>query len=91
MIKNILLNYVIFFFVSTTNAQIPKGNRILAWQVDMAQNNNYDSAFAYAQTACLESVHSYLKWTDIEPDTGTYDTTFITSYLDIINFINYKI
>lgn len=57
----------------------------MAWQIDVAENNNYDSAFVYGYDACMESVHLFSKWTDIEPDTGAYNTDFIAGFLDVIN------
>ena len=66
--------------------QVPKGDRILAWQVDMAENNNYDSAFAYAQNACMESIHLFFRWSAMETDTAlAYDSTFIADYLSVVN------
>ena len=69
----------------STYAQLPKGDRILAWQVDMAQNNNYDSAYAYAQTGCMESIHLTFAWSSIEPNNGNFDTSFISNALDPAN------
>lgn len=66
-------------------AQFPKGDRILAWQVDMAENANYDSTFAYAQRGCMESIHLFYTWSAIEPNAGTFDASFISNTLDIAN------
>ncbi|MCH2235708.1 MAG: hypothetical protein MK078_15820 [Crocinitomicaceae bacterium] len=44
--KSIFTLLTLFFFY-TTFGQEPKGDRVLAWQIDMAENLNYDSAFAY--------------------------------------------
>ena len=66
-------------------AQLPKGDRILAWQVDMAQNANYDSAFAYAQTGCMESIHLFYTWSGLEPNAGNFDTSHVINALDISN------
>ena len=45
---------ILGFFISVSSfAQLPKGDRILAWQVDLAENNNYDSAFVYAKVIFL--------------------------------------
>ncbi len=75
----------LLIIVSQIHSQTDKGDRILAWQIDMAENANYDSAFAYAKTACMESVHLFFPWSDLEPDTGNFDATFISSFLDVIN------
>jgi hypothetical protein len=76
---------LLFFSFLTINAyaQLSKGDRILAWQVDMAQNNNYDSAYAYAQTGCMESIHLTFAWSSIEPSTGNFDASYISNVLDI--------
>jgi len=77
---------ILGFFTSVSSfAQLPKGDRILAWQVDLAENNNYDSAFVYAQTGCMESVHLFYTWSGIEPTFGTFDESFINNTLDIAN------
>jgi len=77
---------ILGFFISVSSfAQLPKGDRILAWQVDLAENNNYDSAFVYAQTGCMESVHLFYTWSGIEPTFGTFDESFINNTLDIAN------
>lgn len=83
--KNTLLLILLHFFILTSYAQLPKGDRVLAWQVDMTQNNNYDSAFAYAQTACMESVHLTFAWSSIEPNVGNFDSDYMNSILDIAN------
>lgn len=72
MKKYILAILVICLSDKTGYCQVPKGDRTLAWQIDMAENNNYDSAFAYGYKACMESVHLFFKWTDVEPDTAVF-------------------
>ncbi len=66
-------------------SQIAKGNRTLAWQVDLAQNNNYDSAISYAYYGCMESVHLFQSWSSIETDTGVYDPVVIGSFFDVMD------
>ena len=51
----------------------------------MAQNNNYDSAYAYAQTGCMESIHLTFAWSSIEPTSGLFDSNYISNVLDIAN------
>jgi hypothetical protein len=82
--KSIFYSLLLFLTVNAA-AQEPKGNRTLAWQVDMAQNMNYDSAFAYAKSACMESAHLFITWSQLEPDTAQYDATSIANFLDVIN------
>lgn len=67
------------------HAQVPKGDRILAWQVDMAENMDYDSAYGYALAGCMESIHLFFPWSSIEPDAGNFDAAFIAQTLDIID------
>ncbi|NOQ71061.1 MAG: T9SS type A sorting domain-containing protein [Crocinitomix sp.] len=66
-------------------AQLAKGDRVLAWQVDVAENDDYDIAFGFAEDACQESTHLALSWSALEPDDGVFDPAYIASPLDIIN------
>lgn len=66
-------------------AQSPKGNRTLAWQIDMAENEDYQTAMNYGLNGCLESLHFSLLWEDIEPDTGQFDQNWMAESLDIMN------
>lgn len=66
-------------------AQLPKGDRILAWQVDQAENNDYDSAFLYAQNACMESIHLAVSWSTIESNSGNFDAGAIAGIFDVAN------
>jgi hypothetical protein len=84
--KNLLL--VVIALVVWSNysvGQLAKGDRILAWQVDVAEDNNYDLAFANAQNACMESAHLFTTWGTVEPTQGNYDASFIASFFDVIN------
>lgn len=83
MKKNALLLLFIIGLGFQGFAQLPKGDRVLAWQVDMAENNNYDSAYSYA--ACIESIHFSFSWNLMEPDSGIFDATFITNTLGVSN------
>ena len=74
-----IINFSLFLF-----GQQPKGDRVIAWQVDMAENNNYDSAFSYAKDGCIESVHLFYKWSELEPDKDTFNPNIINAF-DIIN------
>jgi|TARA_B110000285_G_C15066404_1_gene585388 hypothetical protein len=81
--KNITTLLLLSLLTINTYAQLPKGDRTLAWQVDMTQNLNYDSAFAYAQTGCMESIHLTFAWSSIEPNAGNFDANYINNILDI--------
>jgi hypothetical protein len=83
--KNLFAIFIISFFgLQLLFSQMQKGDRTLAWQVDMTENNNYDSAFSYAKEGCMESVHLFYKWSDIEPDKDTFNPNIINAF-DIIN------
>lgn len=73
------------FSILVTYAQQPKGERILAWQVDMTENANYDSAFAYAQRGCMESIHLTFSWDNIEPSDTGFDSAYLNDIVDIAN------
>ncbi|NJM17037.1 MAG: T9SS type A sorting domain-containing protein [Bacteroidales bacterium] len=70
--------------VATGFAQQPKGNRVLAWQVDVSQANDYVTDFQFALDACMESAHLFYTWSGIEADTGAFDSTAL-ALLDISN------
>ena len=78
--------YLLFLFFPTfLSAQVEKGDRILAYQVDMTENINYDSAFAYAQGGCIESIHLSITWSDIEVEEGDFNTAFLDQVLSVAN------
>lgn len=83
--KNIVTLLLLSLITIGTYAQLPKGDRVLAWQVDMAQNNNYDSAYYYAQNGCMESIHLFFPWSSIEVNNGEFDSTYIANTLDLLN------
>ncbi|GAB5415975.1 MAG: hypothetical protein Crog4KO_07560 [Crocinitomicaceae bacterium] len=74
-----------FGIISFVSAQLPKGDRILAYQVDPAENMNYDNDFALAKDACMESIHFSSNWSDYDSTSGNFDVTYIANFLDIIN------
>ena len=81
----ILILFFLFGSIRASLSQAPKGDRTLAWQVDLPQSGNYDTAFSFAQTACMESIHLFFRWNDLEPDTGSFDPVFMASFLDVVN------
>jgi hypothetical protein len=66
-------------------AQLPKGDRTLAWITEPAEGEEFIEAFNYGQDACMESVHHFFKWNDLETDAGEYDAEFIAGNLDVVN------
>lgn len=83
---SLLFFFSLIGFQFSTNAQLAKGDRILAWQVDVTESDDYDVAFGFAANACQESTHLSLTWSGLEPDAGAFDPDFIVSRLDIANF-----
>ncbi len=83
--KNTTIFLLLSLLTFNSYAQLPKGDRIFAWQVDMAQNNNYDSAYAYAQTGCMESIHLFFTWSSIEVSNGNFDASYMANTLDILD------
>lgn len=72
--------------LALAHAQAPKGGRMLAYQVDMAQNADYDSAYAYALDGCMESIHLFFTWSGMEPDTASgFDPNFVSNFLILSN------
>ena len=72
------------FTISNTYAQNPAGDRIMSFQVDMAENNNYDSAYNYALNACMQSIHHAFSWKAMEPEPGNISGQLF-DLLDIVN------
>ncbi len=66
-------------------SQLPKGDRTLAWQVDLAENDNYDSAFSYASVACMESIHLFYTWSSIEDSIGVFNSSYMDATLNALN------
>lgn len=83
--KKLTILSAALLFVAQSHAQISKGDRILAYQVDMAENQNYDVDFGLAKDACMESIHFSSVWTSYEPNAGNYDANFIANFLDLID------
>jgi len=60
---------------------IQKGGRILSMDVNYAQDLNFDNAMTVARNAGMQATTLSLPWDMIEPNVGTYNSTF----LDIAN------
>lgn len=82
----ILLIIICLFNPLSIDAQLVKGDRMLAWQVDMTENNDYDLALGFAEDACMESIHYAFNWSELEPDSGNFDSDFIANRLDLPNY-----
>lgn len=80
--------FLIFFLIiqSIVYSQVlPKGDRTMAWQIDVAANNNYDSAFTYTLNACMESTHLAIEWSSLDSNNGQFNTAFTNNYLTAAN------
>lgn len=86
IVKKVLLSLLIALSCfSSVNAQLQKGDRTLAWQVDLAEDLDYNSSFNYAQEACMETVHLFYTWNSLEPDANNFNSSFINQTLDAAN------
>lgn len=57
---------------------LPKGNRILAVDVNTAESNDYNAAFAMAKGVGMQDIGLSLDWRDIESETGKYDGKWLS-------------
>ncbi|GAB5465239.1 MAG: hypothetical protein Kapaf2KO_06750 [Candidatus Kapaibacteriales bacterium] len=76
---------ILLTILVSTASGLEQNGRILSWQLDLAEDANYDKAFQFGREACMESVHLFTTWTSIEPVAGEYDRTAIEGFLDVIN------
>lgn len=83
MKKLLFLSFILFSIQSFSQA--PKGDRILAWQIDKTENDNYDSAFGYAINGCMESIHLSSVWSSIDTNGGDFDQSFIAGFFDVMD------
>ncbi len=83
--KKVTLILFILFSFSHSFAQLARGDRTLSWQIDVAEDNDYDAAFTLSKTACMSTTHMAVRWSRLEPDTGQFDDAYIGSRLDAAN------
>ena len=57
---------------------VPKGSRMIGFDVRAAQDGDYDAAMDLAQTAGMEVVGIFLQWDMLETSPGVYDPTLLT-------------
>ncbi len=72
--KKVLFLFALLSY-SIGYSQIQKGDRILSWQLDLAQNQDYDSSFLYGKQACMEATHLFMAWNDLETTSGIFNDT----------------
>lgn len=56
-----------------TGTPLPKGDRIMGIDVNMAENNDYDKAFGLAKSLGSEVTSLSMNWKDIETAPGNYE------------------
>ncbi len=82
MKKAIPFFFAALCFSNLAAAQTPKGDRVLSWQLDVAEDNNFFAAFSLAQNACMTSTHISYSWSDLEPQPGQFDAAFMSEAMD---------
>lgn len=87
---------LLFYSVSTLlmctlalplKAQLDKGDRLFAWQIDSAEDNDYVAAYNLGLDACMESTHITFVWSEIESNINTFESAGIER-LDLINYFH---
>jgi hypothetical protein len=78
--------FILFLFQLVIFAQEPKGDRMIAWIAETVEGEEYPDALAYASAGCMESVHHFFKWSDLETEPGVFDSTFLSDNLDLVNW-----
>lgn len=68
-------------------AQLDKGDRMFAWQIDSAEDDDYIAAYNFGLDACMESTHITFVWSEIESNENTFVPTGLER-LDIINYFH---
>ncbi|MBN2729349.1 MAG: T9SS type A sorting domain-containing protein [Bacteroidales bacterium] len=59
--------------------------RTIGFQIDMTENDNYDSAVYHAKAACAEYVHFAFDWNMADTANASYDTAGI-AFLEVLDF-----
>jgi hypothetical protein len=82
------MNRLIFIlftaFSIPLQAQLPAGNRQMGMVLEMAQNNNFDSATVRGLQLCMDYTHFVSNWATCETAPGQFNGVGM-SFLDIIN------
>lgn len=73
--------FILFLFQLVIFAQEPKGDRMIAWIAETVEGEEYPDALTYASAGCMESVHHFFKWSDLETEPGVFDSTFLSDNL----------
>ena len=75
----IFLSIVLGIYIYSTAQE-----RHIGFQVDMSENQNYDSAIYHAKAACAEYIHFSLDWNILDTNLAMYDS----SGVELIKLIN---
>ncbi len=82
--KRSVLVLVLFFLIGHANAQVAAGNRQMGIVLDMAQNNNFDSATIRGLQLCMDYTHFVSNWKASEPVPNQIGGAYF-DFHDIIN------
>jgi hypothetical protein len=66
----VFLSVLALLCLIPAGAQVPKGNRILSMQIDVARNGGRDSSLAQARSAGVEAIHLSYPWNRLETAPG---------------------
>ncbi len=66
------------------HAQLPKGDRLLSYQVSYSETQTYDNAFQFAIAHCMDITHLQYPWGNYETAAGVFDPEQMP-FLDISN------
>ena len=84
-IKHCFLAFVLApLLCSQSSGQIPRGNRLLSYSIDIAEEQTFDQAFQSAYLHCLDVMHMQFPWGLYEVEDGVFDQEAMT-LMDITN------
>lgn len=75
--RKVFLLLIVLLPMQRLHAQVPVGDRTLAFAVEPAAGQDFDSAFDLAQQACMKSIHQFYPWDAIEPSPGRFSQAFL--------------
>lgn len=81
--STLYLLLTLLFSVGQTQLPLQKVDRILSIDITMAQDNDYNSAFALAKDAGIQATSLSLSWADFETSANTFEPE--TNWLKIAN------
>ncbi|MFT4986827.1 MAG: hypothetical protein ACI81Y_001832 [Glaciecola sp.] len=79
--------FIIIFLLlqyALVHSQVPKGDRLLSYQVSSSESQTYDEAFQFAIAHCMDMNHLQYLWGNYETSAGVFDPENM-QFLDITN------